>query len=52
MQTDDSLENSLLLRKTEGSSKRGQQSMRWLDGITNEVNMNLGKFQEMVRDSP
>ena len=35
-----------------GRRKRGQQRMRWLDGITNEVNMNLGKFQEMVRDSP
>ena len=50
MQTDDSLENSLMLGKIEGSSRRGQQRMRWLDGITNEVNMNLGKFQEMVRD--
>ena len=50
MQTDDSLENSLILGKIEGSSRRGQQRMRWLDGITNEVNMNLGKFQEMVRD--
>ena len=51
MQTDDSLEKSLMLGKIEGSSRRGQQRMTWLDGITNEVNMNLGKFQEMVRDS-
>ena len=51
MQTDDSLENSLMLGKIEGSSRRGQQRMTWLDVITNEVNMNLGKFQEMVRDS-
>ena len=50
MQTDDSLEKSLMLGKMEGRRRRGHQRMRWLDGITNAVNMNLGKLQEMVRD--
>ena len=50
MQTDDSLERSFMLGKIEGISRRGCQRMRWLDGITNAINMNLGKFQEMVRD--
>ena len=49
MQTDDSLEKSLMLGKMEGRRRRGHQRMRWLDGITNAVNMNLGKLQEMVR---
>ena len=50
MQTDDSLEKSLLLEKIEGQRRRGHQRMRWLDGITDAMNMNLGKLREMVRD--
>ena len=50
MQTDDSLEKSLRLGKIEGRRRRGCQKMRWLDGMTNEMDMNLGKLQKMVRD--
>ena len=39
-----------MLGKIEGRRRRGHQRMRWLDGITNAINMNLGKLQEMVRD--
>ena len=50
MQTDDSLEKSLMLGKIKGKRRRGHQRMRLLDGITNAVNVNLGKLREMVRD--
>ena len=50
MHLDDSLEKSLMLGKLEGRRRRGHQRMRWLDGITDAMNMNLGKLQEMVRD--
>ena len=50
MGTDDSLEKSLMLGNIEGRRKRGCPRMRWLDGITDAMNMKLGKLQEMVRD--
>ena len=50
MQTANSLEKTLMLGKTEGRRRRGQQRMRWLDGITNPIDMNLSKFQEIVKD--
>ena len=50
MQTDDSLEKSLLLGKIEGRRRREHQRMRWLDDITNTMNMNFSKLQEMVKD--
>ena len=50
MQRAGSFEKSLMLGKIEGGRRRGRQRMRWLDGITDLVNMNLGKPQETVKD--
>ena len=50
MRTANSLEKTLMLGKIEGRRRRGSQRMRWLDGITNTMDMNLGKFGEMVRE--
>ena len=50
MQRADSLEKTLMLGKIKGKKKRGQQRMRWLDSITDSVNMNLSKLQEIVKD--
>ena len=50
IQTSNSLEKTMMLGKIEGRRRRGHQKMRRLDGITDAMDMNLGKVQEMVRD--